>query len=124
MAPTFDQPLPDDCPPSSATSRSQAAYRIVKTQPPSAADFQTHAQLGLAPNVDLCRRSTLSIFASYRQASHRRDLSPRLGAYVAHTNLTAAHGVISLPNNMGHMDWWAFSGTVNLTEFQVVSGEH
>ena len=124
MTQTFDQSLPDDCPPSTATSRSQPAYRIVKTDPATVSDFQTHAQLGLAPHVDLCRRSTLSIFATYRQASHRRNLSPTLGAHVAYASLTTAHGVISPPNGAGHMDWWAFAGMVNALQFKVVSDEY
>ena len=124
MSQVFNQALPEGCPPTSATSRPQAAYRIVKTDPATASDFQTHAQLGLAPHVDLCRRSTLSIFASYRQASHRRSLTPSLGAHVAHAALTAAHGVISSPNGAGHMDWWAFAGMVNPSEFKVVADEH
>lgn len=124
MAHVFDQPLPDGCPPSSATSRVQHAYRIVKTDPATTSDFQTHAQLGLAPRADHCRRSALSIFASYRQAFHRRNLTPTLGAHVAYLALTAAHGVTSLPNGAGHMDWWAFAGTVKPPEFRVVAGEH
>ena len=124
MAHVFDQPLPEGCPPSSATSRPQNAYRIVTTDLATAADFQTHAQLGLAPHVDLCRRSTLSIFATYRQASHRRNVTPSLGAHVAYAALTAAHGVFSLPNGVGHMEWWAFANMLNPSEFKVVAGEH
>lgn len=124
MAQEFDQQLPEDCPPSSATSRSQAAYRIVKTDPATVSDFRTHTQLGLAPNVDLCRRSTLSIFATYRQANHRRSLTPTLGAHVAHAVLTESHGVISSPNSAGHMDWWAFADMVKPSEFKVVADEH
>lgn len=71
---------PDACPPASATSREQPAYRIVQDNPPSKADFKTHAELGLALSADECRRASLSIFATYRQAAHRNNLSPRLGA--------------------------------------------
>jgi hypothetical protein len=87
-------------------------------------DFQSYAQLGLAPNVDQCRRFSLSIYESFRQANHRRNLTPRLGDYVAHANLTEEHGVISLPNHQGHMEWWAFAGMLKPEEFKVVSGEH
>lgn len=121
---TFDQPLPDACPPQSATSRQQPAYRIVRGNPPSEADFKTHAELGLAVTADQCRRSSLSIFATYRQAAHRKSLSPKLGSYIAHANLTQAHGLISPQNMAGHMDWWAYSGMVNPNEFRVVTDEH
>ena len=48
MTPNFEQPLPDACPPESATRRQQPAYRIVRGDPPSKTDFKTHAELGLA----------------------------------------------------------------------------
>jgi len=121
---TFDQPLPGNCPPQSATARQQAAYRIVKDEPPSAADFKTHAERGLAHSVDQCRRSSLSIFATFRQAAHRKNLTPTLGAHIAHATLTPAHGLISPQNPVGHMEWWAYSGMVKPDEFSVVTGEH
>ena len=124
MNPLFDPPLPLGCPPERATSRSQDAFRIVKRNPPALEDFHSYAQLGLAPNVDQCRRLSFSIYESFRQANHRRNLTPRLGDYVAHAKLTEMHGVISLPNHQGHMEWWAFAGMVKPEEFKVVSGEH
>lgn len=125
MTQVFDQRLPDACPPQTATERHQPAYRIVSTAPPSVADFQTHAQLGTALSADHCRRSSLSIFATYRQAEHRRNISPRLGAHIAHANLTPDHGVISPPiSTSGHMEWWAYSGKVIPSEFSVVNSEH
>ncbi len=124
MTQLFDPPLPPGCPPESATSRSQDAFRIVKFSIPTLEDFQSHEQLGLAPSVEPCRRLSLSIFNSYHQANHRRKLSPHLGDYIAYAKLTADHGVISLPNGQGHMEWWAYSGMVNPDEFKVVSGEH
>lgn len=123
MTQTFDQTLPDACPPS-ATARQQTAYRIVHGNPPTSADFKTHAELGLAPTVDQCRRSSLSIFATFRQAAHRKSLSPKLGSHIAHANLTPAHGLISPQNSTGHMDWWAYSGMVKPHEFSVVADEH
>ena len=77
MNPLFDPPLPLGCPPESATSRSQDAFRIVKRNPPALEDFHSYAQLGLAPNVDQCRQLSLSIYESFRQANHR-NLTPRL----------------------------------------------
>lgn len=124
MTLTFDQQLPDNCPPQSATAREQAAYRIVKNESPSAADFKTHAELGLAASAEQCRRSSLSIFATFRQAAHRKNLTPTLGSHVAHATLTPAHGLISSQNLVGHMEWWAYSGMVKPNEFSVVTGEH
>lgn len=124
MTQTFDQPLPNACPPQSATARQQPAYRIVQGNPPSAGDFKTHSELGLALAADQCRRTSLSIFATYRQAAHRKSLSPKLGSHIAHANLTPAHGLISPQNAAGHMDWWAYSGMVKPNEFSVVADEH
>ncbi len=124
MSRTFDQPLPDACPPQSATARQQPAYRIVQANPPSAEDFKTHAELGRAPFADQCRRSSLSIFATFRQAAHRKSLTPKLGSHIAYANLTPEHGLISPQNSTGHMDWWAYSGMVKPNEFSVVADEH
>jgi hypothetical protein len=124
MPPTFDQPLTGPCPPQSATAREQPAYRIVKDDPPSGADFKTHAELGLALSADQCRRSSLSIFATFRQAAHRKSLTPTLGSHIAYADLTPAHGLISPQSSSGHMDWWAYKGMVKPNEFCVVTGEH
>jgi len=124
MTQNFDQLLPETCPPESASRRQQPAYRIVRNSPPSMTDFKTHAELGLALSADECRRASLSIFATYRQAAHRRSLSPSLGSHIAHATLTTAHGLISPLNSTGHMDWWAYSGMVNPNEFSVVTDEN
>lgn len=124
MTHNFDQLLPDACPPESATSRKQPAYRIVRDSPPSKTDFQTHSELGRALSADECRRASLSIFATYRQAVHRKNLSPRLGSHIAHAILTEAHGLISPQNSTGHMDWWAYSGMVNPNDFSTVTNEN
>jgi len=124
MTQIFDQPLPDSCPPETATSREQSAYRIVQDKLPSMADFKTHAELGRAISADQCRRASLSIFATYHQAFHRRSLTPKLGSYIAHANLTQQHGLISPQNSKGHMDWWPYRGVINPSEFCVVADEH
>lgn len=121
MTQVFDQPLPQSCPPVSATARHQSAYRVVKNDPPSADDFRTHAQLGTAKSADQCRRSSLSIYETFRQAAHRRSLTPSLGVHIAHLSLTPMHGVISPPDKSGHMEWWAYAGMVQHTQFSVVT---
>jgi hypothetical protein len=123
IAQSYDQPLPSNCPPETSSSRNQVVFRVVKNDPPSYDDFKTHAQLGLAKNAEKCCRSSISVFTSYRQANHLKDMKPAIGNHIAFANLTHAHGVISLPNNGGHMDWWAFSNMVKPEEFKVVQGE-
>lgn len=99
-------------------------YRIVKTNPPTVDDFQTHAQLGIAPNVDYCRRCALSLYDSYSKAMHRLNLAPRLGRHIAQAKLTPDHGLISPVNKAGHMDWWAYRGAVMPGEFTVSDDEY
>lgn len=116
----FDQPLPEACPPDTATSRTQEAFRIVTSSPPTAGDFLTHAQKGIAQNADPCRRTGISVFATYETAIHQQQLCPRLGKFIAKGQLTPDHGCISPPSPTGHMDWWAFASAVNPEEFTVV----
>ena len=120
----FMMQLPDNCPPDVASQRELIVYRIVKTNPPTLDDFKTHAQLGLAPHVDYCRRCSLSLFDSYSNAMHRLNLSPKLGAHVAQATLTPAHGLISPVNKAGHMEWWAYKGKVMPDEFTVSDDEY
>lgn len=120
----YDQQLPDECPPQAATQRDQVAFRIVKNNPPTADDFRTYTQLGLLPDADPCKRASLSVFESYRQAKHLRDLRPYLGEFIASANLTTLHGMLSPASGTGHVSWWAFAGSVNPAEFSVADHEY
>lgn len=119
MDENFDPPLPEACPPDSATCREQVAYRVVASSPPTEDDFLTHAQKGLAVGAPPCSRASISVFSTYESALHLRQMRPKLGNFIAKGHLTPKHGRISQPSSTGHMDWWAFSSMVNPREFTV-----
>ena len=119
MTKKFDQELPADCPPENALPRDQTSFRIVETSPPTAADFKTHAQIGRAKNADPCQRNALSIYATYKDAQHRLDMSPYLGKFIARAALSPSHWLIGTPNRSGHMSWWAFPNMVRPNDFEV-----
>lgn len=121
----YNQKLPEACPPTSASSREQRAYRILKAAGATLDDLKSHAELGTAVTADPCRRCGVSIFATYRQAQHRLAVSPHLGTAVGFAILTPGHGAISPAHHQsGHMDWWPFEGMANPADFKVVQGEH
>lgn len=120
----YEHELPPGCPPCDATLRQQRVYRIVRDDPPTGGDFQTHAQLGRAVRADACRRSALSVFSTLRQARQRQMCSPHLGRHIATASLTPAHGPISAPQQNGHMDWWPHHGMLNANDFEVTPHEH
>lgn len=120
----FPRDLPRDCPPSNATLRHQAVYRIVKAAPPTREDFRTHAELGTATRADPCRRAALSVFSTWRQARHRQMSSPHLGGHIAKASLTPRHGPISQPQTNGHMDWWPFDDMPVPSDFEVTTHDH
>lgn len=117
----FDLNLPATCPPEDATARTQSAYRLVKSDPPTQDDLLTHQELGLAPKANPCRRASISIFQSREQANHRLEMSPHLGSHIAFAELNAGHGQISRAQpQSGHMDWWPYQGMRRPEDFKVV----
>lgn len=121
MSAIFDLDLPPNCPVSHATEQQLLAYRVVVTDPPTAYDLRTYQELDLLPNANACKRASLSIYASYQHARHRLNVSPHLGSHVASAQLTAAHGLITSPSPIGHIDWWPYAGKRDPAEFQVVT---
>lgn len=118
---SYDLELPDECPLDGSTLGNLEAYRIVKTNPPSAEDLLTYKELESLPKANACKRVAISIFTSYDKAKHRLDLSPHLGADVAVIKLTPVHGPVSLSNHeSGHMSWWPYQGMRKPEEFLVV----
>lgn len=97
---------PPGCPPSSAPPASGEVFRIVYA-PPAPEDFQTYAELGLAPAAPPCKRLSLSVFSTRVAACHQAGKYPRLGNHVARGTLHPGLGHLSPASNTGHQEWWA-----------------
>lgn len=106
----FREPLPSSCPPSSALVPSGLlVYRLVKSSPPTAADFASHAELGIAPlGVDECRARSCSVFSSPEPLDRMRLLPKfRSHSVVVRLDLDELSGVVNR-GHKGHYDWWVF----------------
>ena len=115
----YDLVIPADCPEPSAGPYAGTAYRVVGRNPPTSGDLLTYLELQRLPRANLCKRASLSLYATRRQAQHRLDVSPHLGRFVAAVTLTPAHGKVSEPGAFGHMSWWPYKGMRNPDHFEV-----
>ena len=123
----FGPEFPANCPPSTVTDAKGTIYRLVKKTPPDASDFQTHAELGLAPTAEPCDRCGLSVYAiqsdavaMFLRVAERYGVDgTRIGRFVARLCLTAEHGrLLSTPNRTfhdSHHTWWPYSGADRLS---------
>lgn len=117
--------FPADCPPDSAPLASGSAYRLVRSNPPAAADFQSYAERGVKPDDgDECKACALSVYrglddilALRRTAKgfRRRSIAegPLSVGSLAHTPST--------PTSTHH-SWWIPDGAKVHDGFSVVCG--
>ena len=128
----FGPEFPPNCPPPSATSANATVYRLVRRQPPDATDFQTHAELDLAPRADPCDRCGLSVYADpndavakYQEVVNRYGPEgTKIGRLVARLLLTPIHGqFLATPNQRvhdSHHTWWPYCGADRLSSFDQI----
>jgi hypothetical protein len=116
----FDLMLPEGCPKAVVEEFEGTAYRVVRTDPPTSDDLLTYLELELLQTADTCRRASISLFLTLDQARHRLEISPHLGCFIASVSLTTAHGRVSTPSKLGHIDWWPYAGMRNPVDLQVV----
>lgn len=110
----YREPLPDQCPPSSAVApNGLAVYRAVRSNPPLLDDFDSQVKLKTIdltnrPAEFVCRASACSVFTDITGAKQLKKL-PKLRdrIYVACLQLSADAGVIVKKGH--HVDWWIFS---------------
>lgn len=120
----FPDDWPPGCPPDDAPPASGKVYRIVRTSPPTAADFRSHREMGKLPDADPCLRRGLSMFQTVEGAMHARELfRRRLGKFIACGTLASEHGKLkptpsrTLPN---HVTWWAYVDVARAVPFSIV----
>jgi len=109
---SFPDDWPPGCPPADAQAAGGLVYRLVRTNPPTASDFLTHAELGKMPKAPACLRVGLSVFRTRDHAVHQAQLFPFLGNQIASGELCAEHGKTKLtPGKMpSHTTWWPYPG--------------
>jgi hypothetical protein len=106
----FPANWPENCPPLDAEDARGTVYRLVKSDPPIADDFRSHAELGKMPKAPPCLRHGLSTFRRYEDANHQRDLLPYLGDKIAMAELKPEHGKTKLTQGRQptHTTWWPY----------------
>ena len=116
----FDLQLPADCPKADVDEFEGTTYRVVRTDPPTREDLRTYLELDLLQTADTCKRGSISLFSTLKQAKHRLEISPHLGNFVASISLTTAHGRVGKASSSGHIDWWPYVGMRNPTDLKVI----
>lgn len=121
----FPSTWPIDCPPIDASEAAGEVFRIVKHEPPSAADMASHMETGRLPKAPTCLRCGLSLFREIQDAFHQRLLLPKLGSLIASATLTADHGKTKLTaaKQPTHTTWWPFEGVNRAGLFSVIREE-
>jgi hypothetical protein len=108
----FPDDWPEGCPPEDAEPAAGQVFRLVKSNPHSAADFASHHELGTLPKGPACLRCGLSIFRTREDADHQHRAYPKLGRHVASGMLEAKHGVAKPTQGRQptHTTWWPNEG--------------
>ena len=112
----FPDDWPQDCPPAGTPEADGVVFRIAKTDPPTAADVETHFEGGRMPKAPACLRCGLSVFDLRADAVHMSMLFSRIGAYVAEIELRPPHGKTELTpgRRPSHRTWWPHEGVDRL----------
>ena len=125
MSLSFPQGWPDQCPPNDAVDADGIVFRIVKTDPITAADMASHHETGKLLKAPPCLRCGLSVFRELQDAFHQRQLFPKLGKLIAKAALQAAHGKTKLTEGRQptHTTWWPYEGVDRASLFALVAEE-
>lgn len=106
----YREVLPDDCPPSAAEAfvAVRIVYRLVATNPPTDADFQS--QRALKPDakfhVPECQARGLSVHAARADSVKARKLPALKGRLIGRMNLGPGAGAIQQTGKPSHQTWW------------------
>lgn len=115
----FLEPLPESCPPDSASSLSNGtAIRLLKNNSPKIQDFKSYSSLGKGcpKNMDPCKWASCSMFiaendnAAYDQAAALVCL-PKLKrfSFAAFVSISPRIGVAEVGSHSKHADYWLAS---------------
>jgi len=125
MSLQFPNNWPAECPPQDAVDADGIVYRIVNSDPTQDKDLESHFETGRLPKAPPCLRCGLSVFRELRDATHQRQLMPKLGQWIAQATLQVTHGKTKpTPTKIPtHTTWWAYDGVQRASLFAVVREE-
>jgi hypothetical protein len=122
--------FPPKCPPSEAKDASAEVFRLVSSDPPSASDFESHAQMNPKKWMGDCEASGLSVFTAksdvlrlLRRVQGMVKRNPALGDLIGSAKLSPDSGKIMPTPRDGnsHHTWWAPDGFDHAAAFKVVT---
>ena len=116
---SFPADWPEGCPPDDAEDANGEVFRIVKSDPPTAADFQSYHEMGMARGYP-CRRCGLSVFRSRSDAEHASRAFRNLGKVITEGMLLPEHGKTKQTGRPSHTTWWPYEGVHRVSLFVVV----
>lgn len=120
-----------NCPPADFLSREVVAFRLVRSDPLAAGDFEPAAVMKperkFPSEEQRCSAWGLSFFNSHENvAAHRAKLQRShkkfqliIGDKIGFGKLTAKHGLVSAPNSNGHFTLHEFVGCELHKEFTI-----
>lgn len=119
---TFAQDWPFGCPSADTADAAGDVFRIVKGNPVTAEDMQSHHETGKLPKADPCLRCGLSVFRESEDSLNQQRLLPKLGNRVAKALLGATHGKAYSTKGQQptHTTWWPYEGVDRTVLFIVV----
>ena len=118
----FPTNWPANCPDATTPDAGGGVFRIVKDDPVSPEDMQSHFESNKLPKADPCLRCGLSVFRDLEDALNQQKLLPKLGNRIAEAILNAVHGKACLTKGQQptHTTWWPYDGVDRAGIFQVV----
>jgi len=116
---SFPADWPQGCPPDDAEDAHGEVFRVVKTDPPAAADFLSYHEMGITRG-DPIRRCGLSVFRVRADAEHASRAFPNLGNVIARAVLAPEHGKVKQTGRPSHTTWWPAEGVDRAALFTVV----
>ena len=116
----YREPLPPGCPPDEAReiASSEAVFRLVRTDPPTADDFRSQRAekpLHQFPGVSECRARGLSVFSAREDSQRALKLPALRGRLICRVQLESGAGRIQQTGRRSHHTWWP------LVEFDILS---
>ena len=118
--------FPETCPPPDASEASAEVFRLVAFEPPSASDFESHAERCPDKWMGNCKASGLSVFTDKDDAVRLLRRVPGMrspGNLLASAILTPEAGkLMHTPRNgNSHHTWWAPDGFNHASVFKVLA---
>lgn len=105
--------FPSCCPPTDARDLQGKVYRLVATDPPTAADMLSALERGAFPKKDQCQRAALSCALTVEDLAAIRNNVPKLrDQMIAFASLSAADGKIKQTGRPGHYSMWLCASTL------------